>query len=317
MESDVANATPSIGEIRNAANQLAGTAPEREAFFQLLRQQPIANAKELKQATLAGVDNLYDARRNLSDRTCAQLAQGLRLALTLSRSAKELNTFYEHRFWNGRRPNQAKLLLHCLQFALPPRNGLERKQLSRQASAVGWLVLQGYGPDNLAKGIAKEGGFSACATKLAGWRRKRKSKSPDQGNRTIREETGKVGRAKSVSSADSSAADMKSIAVKNPIRCGKGLRQKIIDREPPADRDEFWGRILRRGDRISIVEIAPSRPNSRPTLRLAKPHRNKALPVNSSPRKNTEFRQRRKLIAESRQTVMASVDRQLGSYKSI
>jgi hypothetical protein len=306
-----AKTTPLTSEFDKAARRLAGTTPERKAFIELLKQEAIANAMELKKATLDGVNNLYDARSILSSRTFDQLAKGLRLALALSRSTKELNAFYEHKFWNDRRPNKAKLLLHCLQFALPPRNDLERKQLSRQASAVGWLVLQGYGPDNLAAGIKEEGGFSACATKLAGWRRKRKSRV--QGDRTIREDMGAAGRAKSVSSADAAGAHMKSAAVKLPIWCGKALRQKIEDREPPANRDEFWGRILHRGDRISIVEIAPSRTNSSPkALSLAKPRRNRALPVNSSRRKNAEFRRRRKLLAEARRIVMASIDRRLG-----
>lgn len=313
MKKDNGNQTPSISESRKAAHQLAGTAPEREAFFKLLRQQPAVNAKTLTAEAADGAADLYNARRNLANRRSEQLSNALRLALALSVSPNKLVAFYQHKFWDYKRPNEDKLLLSCLQFAMQPRNDNERKLLSKYAAAVNWLVLQGYGPDGLAQGIMKEGGQSACANKLAAWRRERKRVSADKADRTRQAKTLAAGGKQPVANSDAAPAEVTSGTTKLPVRFAKGIRQRIADRDWPADREEFWGRIVHRGDRISIVEIAPSRPNSPPkALSLAKPRRNRALRVNSSRRKNVEFRRRRKLLAEARQIVMASIDRRLG-----
>ena len=307
------NRTPSISESRTAARQLAGTAPEREAFFQLLRQQPAVNAKALATEAADGAADLYNARRNLTNRRGEQLSNALRLALALSVSPKRLVAFYQHKFWDYKRPNEDKLLLSCLQFAMQPRNDNERKLLSKYAATVNWVVLKGYGPDDLTQGIMKEGGQSACANKLAAWHRERKRVSADKADRTRQAKTLAAGGKQPVANSDAAPAEVTSGTTKLPVRFAKGIRQRIADRDSPADRDEFWGRIVHHGDRISIVEIAPSRPNSAPqALRLAKPQRNSGLRVNSSRRMNVEFRLRQKLLAEARQVVMASIDRRLG-----
>jgi hypothetical protein len=312
MEIDAANATPSISKSKKAALQLAGTAPERKAFVKLLRRQPVVNVTQLATQAADGAADLYEARRNLADRRNEQLANALRLALALSLDRKKLDTFYRNKFWDDRRPNAGKLLLSCLQFAMRPRNDNERKLLSKYAAAVNWLVLQGYGPDDLARGIMKEGGRSACTDKLAEWRRERKRVSADKGDPTAQAKTRAAGEKQPLANADAASAEVTSGATKLPVWFAKGIRQKITDRDPPADHDEFWGRILHRGDRISIVEIALGRPTSPPeALKLAKkPQTNRALPVSSSRRK-TEFRRRRKLLAEAGQIVMASIDRRL------
>jgi hypothetical protein len=313
MKLDEANTTPSISKSKKAALQLAGTAPERKAFANLLRQQPVANATQLATAAADGAADLYKARRNLVDRRNEQLANALRLALTLSLNRKKLDEFDQNKFWDDKRPNAGKLLLSCLQFTMRPRNDNERKLLSKYAAAVNWLVLRGYGPDDLARGIMKEGGRSACTDKLAEWRRERKRVSADKGDPTAQAKTRAAGEKQPLPNADAASAEVTSGTTNLPVGFGTGILQKITDRDPPADHDEFWGRILHRGDRISIVEIAPDRPNSPPkALKLAKHQRNKALSVNSSRRKDTEFRQRRILFAEARQTVMASADRRLG-----
>jgi hypothetical protein len=164
MKIDNGNETPSISESRKAAQQLAETTPEREAFVKLLRQQPVVNAKTLTTEAADGAADLYNARRNLVNRRNEQLSSALRLALALSLSPKRLVAFYQHTFWDYKRPNEGKLLLSCLQFAMQPRNDNERKLLSKYAAAVNWLVLQGYGPDDLARAIMKEGGDQHAPT---------------------------------------------------------------------------------------------------------------------------------------------------------
>jgi hypothetical protein len=239
---------PSISDLETAARRLARTKPQRKAFVKLLKQEPIVDAKELAKMAAGGKASYYEARRNFTDRTFQQLANGLRLALALSRSEEKLNAFYEHKFWDGKRPNQAKIMLHCLQFALPPSNNAERKLLSKYAAAIGWLVLEGCGPDDLRDGAAREGGLSACASKLAAWRRKRK--------KTASGEPDAVRGEKEEATAVPSVADATTNVVKLPVRFVNGLRRKVRDREPPADSERFWARIRHRGDRITITKIA-------------------------------------------------------------
>ena len=203
-------AKPSSSDLKEAARQLARTKPERKAFLRLLEQEPIVDAKELTKAAAGGGADYRAARRNFINLTFEQLGNGLRLALTLSRSEAKLNAFYEHKFWDGKRPNQSKLILHCLQFALPPRGDGDRKQLSKYAAAIRWLVLERYSPDDLRNGAAKEGGLSACARKLAAWRRNRKK--PASGKTDA--ERGET----EVANAVPSAADATTNVVKLPVR---------------------------------------------------------------------------------------------------
>jgi hypothetical protein len=303
----------SIAEHEAAARRLAGTAQERQAYLRLLEQEPpTVDTKQLAEAAADGVPDLYVARKTLHDVTIEQLAAALRLALALSRDPKKLAAFYEHPYWSHKKPNRGKLLLLRLQFALPPRNTKERKNLSKFAASISWMVLQGYGPDGLARGFGKEGGRSACAAKYANWRREHKGVYEDQSDQAIQQKKDVAN--KSADADDSSTTGVTSAAVGLPVRFVQGLGQKIRERKPPADRDYFWVRAHHHGDRITIVEMMPDRPNSpRKALKLAKKTAtNRALPVNSSRRKNTKFRQRRKLLAEAGQIVMASVDRQLG-----
>ena len=293
-----------ISEYKQAARRLAETGPERKAYVELLRHATTVDIGQLTKAAADGAISLYDARRNLSNMTNEQLAAGLRLALALSTDTQKLTEFYCHPSWDHRTPNRNKLLLACLQFAMPPRNVRERKLLSKYAAVVSWLVLQGHGPDDLAQGVvAKEGGRSACARKLAAWRRERKNASADRSDRSARTELGAARRKKPTANAAGAAAGVTSNTARLRVRFANGLRQKIRDREPPADRKHFWARVRHRGERISIVEIAPGPPNS-PTkaLKLAKP-------VSSSRREQPEIRQRRRLIAEVRRIVRASTDR--------
>jgi hypothetical protein len=303
----------SISEHEAAARRLAGTAQERQAYLKLLEQEPsIVDTKQLAEAAADGVPDLYVARKTLHDLTIEQLAAALRLALALSRDPKKLTAFYQHPFWDHKKPNRGKLLLLCLQFALPPRNTKERKILSKNAASISWMVLQGYGPDGFARGFGREGGRSACAAKYANWRREHKGVYENQTDQAIQQKKDVAN--KSADADDSSTTGVTSAVVKFPVRFAQGLRRKIEERKPPADRDYFWVRAHHHGDRITIVGMAPDRPNSPPkAVNLAKKTQtNRALPVNSSRRKNIEFRQRRILLAEVRQTVMASVDRRLG-----
>ena len=194
---------------------------------------------------------------------------------------------------------------------MPPHDDSTRKLLSKYAAAANWLVLQGYGPDDLAQGVRGEGGLAECAARLAAWRRDRKNDRADPADST----RGKTDTTKQSADADDpSTTGVTSAAVRFPVRFVQGLRRKIEERKPPADRDYFWVRAHHHGDRITIVGMAPDRLNSRPkALKLAKKTAtNRALPVNSSRRKNTKFRQRRKLLAEAGRIVMASIDRRLG-----
>ena len=55
--------------------------------------------------------------------------------------------------------------------------------LSRYASAITWLVLQGFDPNTLADGLAQEGGVAACATRHAAWRRGRRTEGTASGSK--------------------------------------------------------------------------------------------------------------------------------------
>ena len=302
----------SIAEHEAAARRLAGTAQERQAYLRLLEQEPpTVDTKQLAEAAADGVPDLYVARKTLHDVTIEQLAAALRLALALSRDPKKLAAFYEHPYWSHKKPNRGKLLLLCLQFALPPRNTKERKNLSKFAASISWMVLQGYGPDGFAQGFDKEGGRSACAAKYASWRRKQKGVYENQTDQAIQQK--KDATNKSAEADDSSTTGVTSAVVKFPVRFAQGLGRKIKERKPPADRDYFWVRAHHHGDPITIVGMAPDRPNSPPKApKLAKETQTNRAPPGSLLRRKTEFRRRRRLLAEARQTVMASIDRRLG-----
>jgi hypothetical protein len=218
--------------------------------------------------------SLSQALRDLSELTNRQLSASLRLALALSRDEQKLTAFFHDPFWKHKRPNRRKLLLACLQFALPPRSTRDRKQLSKYAAAVTWLVIRGYGPDDLTEGVKKEGGRAQCARKLAAWRAEQKKISAEQKDRTIRRETLVRAPAKSVVHPDAATADATSGAPRLPVGFAPGLRQWIKDREPPADREFFWARVRHRGKRIRIVRIAAGKSN-RPPKALKKKRKSK------------------------------------------
>jgi hypothetical protein len=255
-----------VSRYEKAALQLAGTAPERKAYTKLLEREPTTvNAEGLIKAAEVGVVSFHTARKNLTKLTMEQFSAALRLALALSRDAGKLAEFYDHAFWDHKRPNQAKLVLSCLQFAMPPHNDSERKLLSKYASSVNWLVLQGYGPDNLAQGVREEGGLTECAAKLAAWRRERRKARADRADPTIRGETGTA--KQPVEGAYSSAKSVTSAAVRLPVQFVKGLRKTVKDRQPPADRKYFWARVRHHGERITIIRIAPGKSRRPPKTR--------------------------------------------------
>lgn len=103
-----------VSKYEEAALQLAGTAPERKAYRKLLEREPTTvDTEGLMKAAEDGVVGFQSARKNLIKSTMEQLSAALRLALALSRNAKKLTAFYDHAFWDHKRPNQAKLVLAC------------------------------------------------------------------------------------------------------------------------------------------------------------------------------------------------------------
>jgi hypothetical protein len=250
---------PPVPDYEAAARHLASTAPERQKFRQLLEREATAlSAEDLMKAAEDGVVGYYSTRKAFVKSTMEQLSRTLRLALAICSDTKRLETFYNHAFWDHRRPNKEKLTLSCLKFAMPPDGSSDQKLLSKYASAINWLVLQGYTPDNLAQGVKREGGLNESARKLAAWRRDRTKARADRAAAAAK---------KPAEGAGLAPADVTPSAAGFPVRLVRGLRQKIKDREPPADRPYLWARLHHHGNRITIIRIAKGRSSLPPKTR--------------------------------------------------